>query len=224
MPESYLSATGAALPPTLIARAGMDNPGLLSTIDHFVARALSLNEPIEVQTHPDGVHDFDVRDDDARTREIISRTLDFVRVHMQAPPRDPDRLPAGKLYAGLLHGDVAGVKAYCSGRGRQEEALARVTAENTLNLAGYLLLQQANVTAALDVFRWVVELYPDSPNAYDSLGDGYEAAGQRELAIENSRRCLEMLEKDTRLPEDQKAAIYRSASGKLERLSPAPRQ
>jgi hypothetical protein len=41
--------------------------------------ALSCDVPIELLNHPTGEHAFDVRNDDARSREIIGRTLEFIR-------------------------------------------------------------------------------------------------------------------------------------------------
>ena len=45
--------------------------------DRFVARALELDLDVRLYNHPTGQHGFDVRDDDARSREIIRAALDF---------------------------------------------------------------------------------------------------------------------------------------------------
>jgi Flp pilus assembly protein TadD len=71
------------------------------------------------------------------------------------------------------------------------------------------------VQAAIDVFRWVVEIYPRSPNAYDSLGDAYAAAGQSGLAAENARKALQLLDAAPGLNESQRNNIKRSAESKL---------
>ena len=68
-------------PPLLVARAGLDQPWLNATVDAFVARALAANATLDVLNHPTGRHAFDVLDDDDRSREILARTLDFVRAH-----------------------------------------------------------------------------------------------------------------------------------------------
>jgi CubicO group peptidase (beta-lactamase class C family) len=41
-------------------------------------------------------------------------------------------------------------------------------------------------------FELNVELYPEDANAYDSLGEGYMAAGRNELAIANYRKSLSL--------------------------------
>jgi acetyl esterase/lipase len=79
-PLLYLQAT----PPLLVARAGKDNPWTNGSIDRFVQEALARNAPLELFTHPTGQHGFDILDDDERSREIIARTVEFLRHHLAA--------------------------------------------------------------------------------------------------------------------------------------------
>ncbi|MFL6196467.1 MAG: alpha/beta hydrolase [Thermoanaerobaculia bacterium] len=69
-------------PPILVARAGLDKPFMNAGIDAFVTRALAANATLDVMNHPRGEHGFDVLNDDARSREIIARSLDFLRTHL----------------------------------------------------------------------------------------------------------------------------------------------
>lgn len=64
--------------------------------------------------------------------------------------------------------------------------------ENALNAFGYELLGAGEIDAAIQVFRKNVDLFPDSSNVYDSLGEGYMERGDTELAIENYERSLEL--------------------------------
>ena len=80
-PVTYLGQEGVKLPPIFIGRAGLDAPSLNETVDRFVARALTLNETIEVMNNPGGRHGFDILDDNARSREIIVRALEFIKAH-----------------------------------------------------------------------------------------------------------------------------------------------
>ena len=50
---------------------------------------------------------------------------------------------------------------------------------------------------ALEIFKLNVLLYPDSANVYDSLAEAFEANGNRELAIRNYKRSLELDPKNT---------------------------
>lgn len=78
-----------ALPPLFIARAGRDDiPGVNASIDRFVGAALERNAPVALVNHPTGVHGFDHRNDDARSREILRLTLEFLRSHLSSSGRD----------------------------------------------------------------------------------------------------------------------------------------
>jgi len=61
-----------------------------------------------------------------------------------------------------------------------------------LNSWGYALLQQGQKEKAIEVFKLNVVLYSDNSNAYESLAEGYEAAGNKELAIKNYERSLQL--------------------------------
>jgi len=70
--------------PLLIARAGQDDKALNATVDAFVLEALKLNLPVELLTQPEGRHGFDILDDEARSREIVARTLAFLKSNLSA--------------------------------------------------------------------------------------------------------------------------------------------
>jgi acetyl esterase/lipase len=85
-PLRFLAVAGEKTPPLFVARAGRDNPWLNASIDRFVQEALARNAALELMTHPTGQHGFDILDDDDRSREIIGRTLDFLKHHLQPRP------------------------------------------------------------------------------------------------------------------------------------------
>ena len=74
------------LPPTLplfLARAGLDQtPHLNDSFDLFVNAALSHNLPITVENYSTGVHAFDLLDASDKSRNIIRKTLDFLKFHL----------------------------------------------------------------------------------------------------------------------------------------------
>jgi acetyl esterase/lipase len=80
-PLYQLGQTKGKLPPIFIARAGLDSPELNSGLDRFVAVALTKNATVDVSNHSDGHHGFDIEDNNERTREIIRRTVEFIKVH-----------------------------------------------------------------------------------------------------------------------------------------------
>ncbi len=66
-----------------------------------------------------------------------------------------------------------------------------------LNAIGYTMLRHKYLKEAVEVFKLNVKEYPDSANAYDSLGEAYMKLGKTELAIVNYRKSLELNPKNT---------------------------
>jgi len=75
---------------------------------------------------------------------------------------------------------------------KRETPNNNVVAEGRLNSVGYSLLEQKKIAAAIALFKANVELYPQSSNVYDSLGDAYMANGDKELASANYKKSLEL--------------------------------
>ena len=62
--------------------------------------------------------------------------------------------------------------------------------EARLNGTGYALLSAKKVTDAIEVLKLNTQLFPNSFNAYDSLGEAYAAAGNRELAVKSYEKSI----------------------------------
>jgi len=86
-PAYYFEKAGQnqIFPPMLIARAGLDDADLNGGLDRFVQLALKNNISIELFNHPGGHHGFDIEDDNERSREILKRTIEFIRTHSVRP-------------------------------------------------------------------------------------------------------------------------------------------
>jgi len=82
-PAAFVKEKIAGLP-TFIARAGRDQPMFNQAIDLFVSEALAGNASLDLYNHAEGQHSFDMLDDNERSREIISRALAFVQMHLKA--------------------------------------------------------------------------------------------------------------------------------------------
>jgi len=67
--------------------------------------------------------------------------------------------------------------------------------ESVVNNYGYQALSKNNNDLAVYLFKLNVANYPQSPNVYDSLGDYYEANGDKKNAISSYQKTLE-LDKD----------------------------
>jgi len=64
--------------------------------------------------------------------------------------------------------------------------------ERIFNKEGYELLKKNREKEAIEVFKLNVALFPDSFNVYDSLGEAYMVVGEKELAIKNYKKSLEL--------------------------------
>ena len=61
-----------------------------------------------------------------------------------------------------------------------------------MNALGYHYLGQGDVETAIRVFELNVEMYPEAWNPHDSLGEAYVTADDRERAIANYQRSLDL--------------------------------
>ena len=66
------------------------------------------------------------------------------------------------------------------------------SSESDVNRFGYELLARDKVDDAVEVFRWNTEDYPNSWNAWDSLGEVLVRKGDREKAIAAYRKSVEL--------------------------------
>jgi tetratricopeptide (TPR) repeat protein len=64
--------------------------------------------------------------------------------------------------------------------------------EETLNFWASTLMGENHLAEATDLFKLGVQVYPSSWNAYDSLGEAYMKAGEKQLAIDNYKKSLEL--------------------------------
>jgi predicted negative regulator of RcsB-dependent stress response len=94
--------------------------------------------------------------------------------------------------AGLFSGDNME-----GGENRINEALEmalknRFADEATINQLGYSFLGGDQLKMAVAVFRFNAIRFPRSSNAYDSLGEAYKKSGNREQAVKNYKKSLEL--------------------------------
>ncbi|MGZ5467826.1 MAG: serine hydrolase [Candidatus Aminicenantales bacterium] len=111
--------------------------------------------------------------------------------------------PGGKRSAARL-ADGGKVPLELLQEGRLEEALTGyrdlwtkdpkdpAVEEGRINTLGYTLLRGGKPAAAVALFEFNVERFPDSWNAHDSLGEGYAALGKTDLAVKSYERSLEL--------------------------------
>jgi dienelactone hydrolase/predicted negative regulator of RcsB-dependent stress response len=63
--------------------------------------------------------------------------------------------------------------------------------QQAINSWSYELMSDNHLPEAIDLLKLNVQIYPDSGNAYESLGEAYMKSGQKQLAIESYTKSLE---------------------------------
>jgi tetratricopeptide (TPR) repeat protein len=85
-------------------------------------------------------------------------------------------------------GPGAGKTLYQELKGKYAAAVT----EETLNTAGYALLGRKRIAAALSALQLNAELFPQSANVYDSLGEVLAAAGDTAKAVASYQHSLSL--------------------------------
>lgn len=73
-----------------------------------------------------------------------------------------------------------------------DQSLTAHALENNLNDLGYKYLNAKKINEAIELFKLNIKLYPSAWNPYDSLGEAYALAGNKDLAIQNYQKSIEL--------------------------------
>jgi CubicO group peptidase (beta-lactamase class C family) len=105
------------------------------------------------------------------------------------PLNQPKRSLAFELLDVFLEkGAMAGTNAYKKLKSDSTYSLK----ESDMNQIGYELLQSGKKKEAIEAFKINAENFPKSGNVYDSLGEAYLADGDKNLAITNYTKSIEL--------------------------------
>jgi pimeloyl-ACP methyl ester carboxylesterase len=179
----------------------------------------------ELVSYPNGGHGAEIF---KAHPEFMTQIVDwYVTTLIKTPgkaPR-PKSSPAIPKEVQVLNeidepGGAAKVEAQLQ-QARQRDPNAKLFDETLVNLMGYEHMQAGDVKGAVEILKLNALAFPNSPNVYDSLGDAYLAAGQKDLARENAKKVLELLPADTTDNQQRKDGIKASAEGKLKQLGDA---
>ena len=120
-----------------------------------------------------------------RLTEIIARIL-------YNQPYDPPKLSIVPVLEETIRGKgiEAGLAQYRELKAKQSATYD--FAEGELNQLGYQLLRSGRAKEAVEIFKLNVEAYPQAFNTYDSLAEAYESVTERDLAIQNYKKALEL--------------------------------
>jgi len=75
---------------------------------------------------------------------------------------------------------------------KQEYPATEIVPEGPTNAMGYYFMGEKDYASAIKLFQLNVEIYPDSWNVYDSLGEAFKANGDTRLAILNYEKSIEL--------------------------------
>jgi len=134
-------------------------------------------------------------DNTSQGRYLDGIALAITNILYEQPYDNPKQSIAETLRPTAVNDVAAAVKQYRELKAtRNSEYDFR---EQELNALGYQLLRMTKVSEAIEIFKLNVEAYPQSANTYDSLGEAYLAAGNKELAITNYKKSLELNPQNT---------------------------
>jgi len=171
------------------------------------------NQPVQVITHNGGINGFTttiVRFPNEKNlivmldntgSEYLDRLSDSIAKVIYNQPYEPPKASIVPVLTKTIaeKGIEAGVAQYRELKAKQ--AATYDFAEGELNRLGYQLLRTGKSKEAIEIFKLNVEAYPKSSNTYDSLAEAYVSSNDRELAIQNYKKSLELNPNNTNATE-----------------------
>jgi tetratricopeptide (TPR) repeat protein len=112
------------------------------------------------------------------------------------PYNFPNKSIAEAIYNTVIDKGVdAAVKQYRDLKANQSATYD--FSEPELNTLGYELMRMKKIKEAIEIFKLNVESFPRGFNTYDSLGEAYMVNSDKELAIKNYKKSLELNPENT---------------------------
>lgn len=199
---------------------GIDDRALLRLLTVETARAIFPKRRVGTLAAADEasflVLDGDPLADFANVRRIALRVKRGIPIDV--PPERPSVAEA--LVAPLMKGDLQGALDLHE-RLRREQPDAYDFGEQALNGLGYRMMQHGQAKGAVALFQRNAELFPDSPNAHDSLADGCLAAGDTARAVAAYERVVEQVVRIPGIPSEFMKRLDARAREQLAALRPA---
>lgn len=117
-------------------------------------------------------------------------TIGIVNILYGLEPANPKKSAAEELNKLIVEKGIdAAITEFQKIKDNKEEF---VTREREINQLGYNLLTDKKIQESIKVFRLNTELYPESWNVYDSYGEALAEAGDKENAILNYKKSIEL--------------------------------
>lgn len=110
------------------------------------------------------------------------------------PYSQPKRSVAEEIFKTLADGNTSDISLRF---GKLKSNASYYLNEGEMNSAGYQFLHEGKLNEAITVLKLNTDAFPESSNAYDSLGEAYMIQGNKELAIKNYQRSVELNPQNT---------------------------
>jgi CubicO group peptidase (beta-lactamase class C family) len=190
----------------------MFKPGLSNYAYGWVVQKAPLGgqgEPVTIIQHGGGINGFNTlitRLPESKNLIVLLNSTGGTKLQDMSqkiaailfgkPYKAPLRDIADTLFDTVMEKDVqTAIKQYRDLKATQQDAYD--FGEQQLNGVGYRLLQTKRVKDAIEIFKLNVEMFPQGFNTYDSLGEAYMVNGDKNLAIQNYKKSLELNPKNT---------------------------
>lgn len=174
------------------------------------------NEPVQLITHGGGINGFNTTivrfvgqknlivllDNTSQGRYLDGISGVVAKILYQQPYELPKMSGADVLLKIINEkGVAAGITQYRELKTKQSGTHDFGVGE--INRLGYQLLRTEKVKEAIEIFKLNVETYP-AFNTYDSLGEAYMVSGERDMAVQNYRKSLDLNPQNTNAVEKLK--------------------
>jgi CubicO group peptidase (beta-lactamase class C family) len=166
------------------------------------------DQPVQMIRHGGGINGFStmivrfpkeknlivILDNTAQNTGRLSETLTKILYNQ---PYEPPKMSIVAVLEKTItdKGVEAGVAQYRDLKAKQSATYD--FAQGELNTLGYRLMRSGKVREAVEIFKLNVEAYPKEANPYDSLAEAYMNLNQREQAVTNYKKSLELNPKNT---------------------------
>jgi len=167
------------------------------------------DKPVQVISHDGGINGFTttiVRYPNEKNLIVmldntgsgyLNRLSESLAKILYNQPYEPPKISIVEVLEKTIaeNGVAAGVAQYRDLKAKQPATYE--FAEPELNRLGYQLLRSGKPKEAIEIFKLNVEAYPQAYNTYDSLAEAYMTVNERELAIQNYKKSIELNPKNT---------------------------
>ena len=167
------------------------------------------DQPVQVISHDGGINGFSttimrfpkeknviVLLDNTGSPNLAQLSDKLAKI-LYGQPYDPPKMSIAAVVEKTISekGIDAAVAEYRDLKAKQ--AATYDFSEPQLNALGYRLMQTGKLKEAVEIFKLNVEAYPQAFNPYDSLAEAYMNLNERELAITNYKKSIELNPKNT---------------------------